>query len=982
MKADRFARLKQVLLRARDMPEEARLAYLDESCADDPELRREAESLLAHRDASDEMMNEGAGIPAEAFGSLVAHATPRPFPVPPPEMRDYRIVRWLGEGGMGTVYLAEDRKLRRPVALKFLRQDSFAGEEAVARFHHEARTAAALDHPNVCTIYQINESSGQTFIAMAYLDGMTLRERMSSGPLSVEEVVSIGLQVARGLAHAHEKGVVHRDIKPSNIMFSGSGPVKIMDFGLARSGDRSTITRTGTRMGTAGYMSPEQMRGERVDLPTDVWALGVVIHEMLTGRLPFKGESDHAVGFNIVHEKPVQISEVRDDAPPALQAVVERCLEKNPGDRPQAADVVRVLETLRPPSGPLEAAGMPRPGRSRKRRTLAVTGLAVLAALIAFGLWQVWPGGKETKSPRQPRLRRLTTLPEDVSHAVLPGSLSPDGRYLALPLRHLRGDYAALGVVSVETERMRHIDLPPGEVYSAGWMPDSETLLTFEYRGNLPWRARGSSDSSRAQIWLRNIVQNTNRKIYEHPTYTTELWPVASPKGDEIAMFKGNRQELWIMDASGENLRKIREVPPGEWISNPAWSPTGTRLAYVRVRGSQSDLSARAGRSLETCSLAGDTTVVLEEDPRLDPGREHRALVWLPDGRLIFSRLNSAEYTTNDFWSVPVDPTTGVRNGNPERFLDLPGSALGQPTVSENGRQLAFYRWETRFWPRMLQLDAKGDSAGLGRWTLQDWFCYPGAWTRDGRKLFFAAEAKSGNSDIYAMETDTGLESPVAQSPAQERDPCLTPDGNWLLFWGGDRLMRMPVDGGPAVEVFRSSTPVLSTEDAEERVLCAARPGSRCILKQVEGDTTVFYEFDPMDGSVHEELARLDFALVPPHGRCDLSPDGKQVAIISRNRLLILNLGDGSLRRIRRHWAGALRTASWSGDGTWLCVSGIGGEATFWIRRVQLDGESRFLWRSEVWGTVFSAPRPAPDGTRIAFTAVWDGADVWMIEDF
>ena len=202
----------------------------------------------------------------------------------------YKILEKLGEGGMGVVYKAEDTKLQRTVAIKFLPPESTRDPEAKERFIHEARAASALDHPNICTIHEIDESEGQTFIVMAYVEGQSLKEKIKAGPLKLAEVVGIGLQIAEGLKEAHDKNIIHRDVKPANIMVTTSGQTKIMDFGLAKLMGQTKLTKEETTLGTVAYMSPEQTRGEKVDHRTDIWSLGVVLYEMITGQLPFKGD--------------------------------------------------------------------------------------------------------------------------------------------------------------------------------------------------------------------------------------------------------------------------------------------------------------------------------------------------------------------------------------------------------------------------------------------------------------------------------------------------------------------------------------------------------------------------------------------------------------------------------------------------------------------------------------------------------------------
>jgi len=252
----------------------------------------------------------------------------------------YRIIEKLGEGGMGVVYKAEDLSLERPVALKFLSPRAMGTEEDQERFVHEAKAAASLNHPNICTIYEIGEDAGRTFIAMECVEGENLRARMRHAPLPLDEALTIAADIGRGLAAAHEKGVVHRDIKPANIVVTPNRMVKIMDFGLAHVAGAAQLTQPGTTLGTVSYMSPEQARGEDVDGRTDIWSLGVVLYEMLTGRRPFLGDRDMAVIYSILntaHEHPTTL---RSDLPPELDDCMRKMLAKNRVDRYRSASEV------------------------------------------------------------------------------------------------------------------------------------------------------------------------------------------------------------------------------------------------------------------------------------------------------------------------------------------------------------------------------------------------------------------------------------------------------------------------------------------------------------------------------------------------------------------------------------------------------------------------------------------------------------------
>ncbi len=260
----------------------------------------------------------------------------------------YKILEKLGEGGMGVVYKAEDTKLKRTVALKFLSPQAIGTEEDKTRFIHEAQAAAALNHPNICTVHEIDEYGDRSFIVMECIEGESLKAKIKSGPLQLDEAVEIAVEIAEGLQEAHNKGIIHRDIKSANIMLTAAGRVKVMDFGLAKSSGRTQLTRSGTTVGTVAYMSPEQGRGEPVDHRTDIWSLGIVLYEMITGELPFKGDYEQVVLYSIMNEQPGSIRDLRSGVLFELEKVVTKAMVKDPDERyRQVDDVLSDLKCIK-----------------------------------------------------------------------------------------------------------------------------------------------------------------------------------------------------------------------------------------------------------------------------------------------------------------------------------------------------------------------------------------------------------------------------------------------------------------------------------------------------------------------------------------------------------------------------------------------------------------------------------------------------------
>jgi hypothetical protein len=331
----------------------------------------------------------------------------------------YRIGTELGRGGMGVVYMAEDTKLRRTVALKFLPPELSLDPETKERFILEAQAAAVLDHPNICTVHEVEESEGITYIAMAFIEGQTLREKILKRPLPVEEAVDIGIQVAEGLEEAHKRGIVHRDIKSGNIMVKDDGQAKIMDFGLAKVVGGPVITREAKTMGTVAYMSPEQARGEATDYRTDIWSLGVVLYETLTGELPFLGERETSIMYAIVHEEPRPLEKLKPGIPEELSKIVKRALKKDRDARyASAAEMARELRNYRD-SARAEAAGLFNVRSLLKRLRKPLVAIPTALVLVVIAVLAFWFFHRQAKI----RWANDVALPE-ITH------LADEGDYL------------------------------------------------------------------------------------------------------------------------------------------------------------------------------------------------------------------------------------------------------------------------------------------------------------------------------------------------------------------------------------------------------------------------------------------------------------------------------------------------------------------------------------------------------------------------
>lgn len=807
-----YQRLHEIFQQASILASEERGAFLDSECGDSFELRREVEDLLAN-DADDTALPQPL-IPHEILGQINEKRLGQ-------VIKQYRITANLGSGGMGTVYGAEDTNLGRKVALKFPAAHLIGDETFAKRFLREAKAAATLDHPNICTVYEIGQSDTGPFIAMAFLEGETLRTRIDRGSLSIQEALRYAVQIAEGLEAAHARGVVHRDIKPDNLMLFRSAigtdkpRVKILDFGVARLGEQTALTGGDAVPGTVQYMSPEQIRGDDADERSDIWALGVVLYEMVCGRKPFRSHAS-LLPQTILSGEPEPLRTLRQDVPQELERVVEKALAKSPEKRYQrVADLLADLETVLARTSPQTAGYIPLASTARANRWWMVAGFALVAVAIVLATRPV-----PVEPPRTHDPRPLTHYPGNEDEAAI----SPDGKMVAFVWDGEEGAEAGdLYVQLIDSTEPLRLTNTASREHSPTWSPDSSQvaflrevglpakhqlividalggpeieLLTTpsEKSAGLSWSPDAgliavshAVEQGPKGIYLANVDDRSTRRVVTTPgsaSFFFDFAPQFSPDGTHIAFIRRTAalSELRLVSTSGGES----ELLMTGLIDGYAWGSSGRSLVISSRRQTPGGSLLRfdlESQALEPLFIGGSTLL----NPTIR-GDLLAVTSW---------RLSSVIWQL----SVSADGDKPSIRPEPEALISSTYTQHTQ-TFSPDGRMIAFVSDRSgsqEIWTS----NRNGDS--LRRLTSLELVGSP-AWSPDGRWIAFDSSAQTpGNVEIYVINAQGGQPRRLTNQPSQDRVPSWSNDGQWIYFGsnrsGRRQVWKIPVEGGNAIQL-------------------------------------------------------------------------------------------------------------------------------------------------------------------------------------
>ncbi|MGO9257668.1 MAG: protein kinase domain-containing protein [Bryobacteraceae bacterium] len=870
----------------------------------------------------------------------------------------FEITGELGQGGMGSVYKARDQHLDRPVALKVLLPETVNDPDRRRRFVQEAKAASALNHPNIVHIYDINEADGVLFIAMEYVAGKTLDQTIPRKGLPLGEALRYAGQIAGALAAAHAAGIVHRDLKPSNIMVTEQGAIKLLDFGLAKllergGGDSDAtetlaeagLTKEGTIVGTAAFMSPEQAEGKPLDGRSDIFSFGAVLYEMITGQRAFQGTTRLSTLSAVLRDEPKPPGEIREETPQELGRIIARCLRKEPGRRFQhMSDLGVALEEVKEESEAGQRAVVEPKGRLGRRWGLIAAAAVILAGGVA--VWRFgWLASGRVPSG-SPQSTQLTTSPG----LSMGASLSPDGSSMAFSSNR-SGRFEVYTRSANTRGGERQITADGRQNIEPSWSPDGKTIAYHSVARQGIWTVPASGSGSPHQL----------APFGSRPVWSPDGRQVAfrSVSPNDLAWFdwgSGGESTIFTVDADGSHLHQVTVArnPAGQH-ADPDWSPDGKHLVFAALGG----MGARA--SINTLWTVDPASGELK---KIATGNlvNQVSPVMSPDGRTVYFGAMAADGF--GVYSVPLSGDTPAvalyRTGK-----DVPGGIA----VSRDGKRLFFTRVRA-----ISQIWQTGTGASPAMALYQDEVVRAKlpVYSPDGKRLAYVVQPQNATQDLWMMNSDGSNATPVVSDQGLANGPGWTADSQavWYSFMtsGGFQIRRFqPADGSQQVllDSKEGHTRAHLTPDLREMVYDAGRPLNIWVLPLQGGS--------PRQLTFEREGAGFPF----------ISPDGKWIAYqVYRGEGTTISIMDrnGEHQQTIVASPGVHFPYSFASDNRRIaytaCPEGVWN--VYWVDRI--TGETRQVTNYTAYGSVVRSPAWRPGTEQMAFEYTEVKGNVYAID--